>query len=76
MKLGKIIYFKQRRCRVVLMNKEKKKLKAERLKSFQEFNHLSDDEMALFVYVHKRENVYTIIIVILIIAILLLLVLM
>lgn len=53
MKLGKIIYFKQRRCRVVLMNKEKKKLKAERLKSFQEFNHLSDDEMALFVYVHK-----------------------
>lgn len=34
MKLGKIIYFKQRRCRVVLMNKEKKKLKAERLKSF------------------------------------------
>lgn len=76
MKLGKIIYFKQRRCRGVLMNKEKKKLKAERLKSFQEFNHLSDDEMALFVYVHKRENVYKIIIVILIIAILLLLVLM
>lgn len=30
-----------------MMNKEKKKLKAERLKSFQKFNHLSDDEMAL-----------------------------
>lgn len=59
-----------------MMNKEKKKLKAERLKSFQKFNHLSDDEMALFVYVHKRENVYKVIIVILIIVILLLLVLM
>lgn len=57
-----------------MINKEK--IKAERLKSFQEFNHLSDDEMALFVYVHKKENVYKAIIVILIIVILVLLVLM
>ena len=58
------------------MNKEKKKLKVEILKRLQEFNHLADDEMALFVYVHRRENVYKVIIAILIIVILLLLVLM
>ena len=54
---------------------DKKNAEAEALKRFQQFHHISDDELEFFEYLHRRERVFKIIILILIIVISILLIL-
>lgn len=52
-----------------MTRKEIKKADVESMKRFQAFHHISDDELELFEYLHKRERVFKIIILILMIVI-------
>ncbi|MCM1296869.1 MAG: hypothetical protein NC311_15125 [Muribaculaceae bacterium] len=52
--------------------KTRKEQLAEDIKDFQEFHHVSDDEISFFEYLYKKERRYWVVIVILILVILVL----